>query len=221
MLAWILQLSNDVLAQHFAVLKHDLEQKQITDDELSARQFHHMKTALVHDYLAQAGGAERVAAAFHVLFPDAPFVHVGVRQGRDPAKLCRDGHSDLVLAEVAVSSRRFHKLALSCYPAAFERFDFTGYDFVLSSSSSFAKGIFTPPETCHVCYCHTPSRFIWRQQEYLSSAPSARRLHLSALMSTPCARGTLKVPSALITLSRTPTMSPGAYGSFTGAMSPP
>lgn len=72
------------------------------------------------------------------------------------------------------SLRRFHKLALPYYPAAFERFNFTGYDLVLSSSSSFAKGIITPPETCHICYCHTPSRFVWRQQEYLAQTRTGR-----------------------------------------------
>lgn len=50
------------------------------------------------------------------------------------------------------------------------------YDLVLSSSSSFAKGVITPPETCHVCYCHTPSRFAWRQHEYLSQSRRARLL---------------------------------------------
>src|SRR5262249_58039087 len=62
---------------------------------------------------------------------------------------------------------RTYKLALSFYPAAFESFDLRGYDVVLSSSSSFAKGVITPPETCHVSYCHTPARFAWRHHEYI------------------------------------------------------
>lgn len=133
-----------------------------------------MKTALVHDYLAQAGGAERVAAAFHVLFPDAPlYTSVYDRDATLPGFAEMDIRTSF-LQRWPFSSRRFHKLALPYYPAAFERFDFTGYDLVLSSSSSFAKGIITPPETCHVCYCHTPSRFVWRQQEYLSQNRSAR-----------------------------------------------
>ena len=127
-----------------------------------------MKTALVHDYLAQAGGAERVAAALHVLFPEAPlYTSVYDRAATLPSFAEMDIRTSF-LQRWPFSSRRFHKLALPCYPAAFERFDFTGYDLVLSSSSSFAKGVITPPETCHVCYCHTPSRFVWRQQEYLS-----------------------------------------------------
>ena len=133
-----------------------------------------MKTALVHDYLAQAGGAERVAAAFHTMFPLAP-LYTSVYDGK--ATLPVFENVDVrtsFLQKWPFSLRRFHKLALPYYPAAFERFDFTGYDLVLSSSSSFAKGIVTPPETCHICYCHTPSRFIWRQQEYLYQSPFSR-----------------------------------------------
>ena len=133
-----------------------------------------MKTALVHDYLAQAGGAERVAAAFHTLFPDAP-LYTSVY---DPAAtLSTFAAMDIrtsFLQRWPFSSRRFHKLALPYYPAAFERFNFAGYDLVLSSSSSFAKGVITLPETCHICYCHTPSRFVWRQQEYLAQSRSGR-----------------------------------------------
>ena len=133
-----------------------------------------MKTALVHDYLAQAGGAERVVTAFHALFPEAP-LYTSVY---DPAATLADfTEMDIrtsFLQRWPFSMRQFHKLALPYYPAAFERFDFTGYDLVLSSSSSFAKGVITPPETCHVCYCHTPSRFVWRQQEYLDQSRSSR-----------------------------------------------
>ena len=71
------------------------------------------------------------------------------------------------LQESLLASRRFHKFALSFYPTAFEQFDLTDYSLVISSSSSFAKGVITNPETCHICYCHTPARFAWRQHEYL------------------------------------------------------
>ena len=132
------------------------------------------RVALVHDYLAQAGGAERVAAALHILFPEAP-LYTSVYDPR--ATLDVFAQVDVrtsFLQRWPISSRRFHKLALPYYPAAFERFDFSGYDLVLSSSSSFAKGVMTPPETCHICYCHTPSRFIWRPQEYLRQSRTAR-----------------------------------------------
>lgn len=139
-----------------------------------------MKTALVHDYLAQAGGAERVAAALHSMFPMAP-LYTSVHDPRATLPIFENADVRTSFLQRGIfsqrglfSSRRFHKLALPYYPAAFERFDFSGYDLVLSSSSSFAKGVLTPPETCHICYCHTPSRFIWRQQEYLRRSRSSR-----------------------------------------------
>ncbi len=61
-------------------------------------------------------------------------------------------------------------------PAAFEDFNFTGYDLVISSSSRFAKGVITGPETCHICYCHTPARFVWRPHDYLDQSRAARLL---------------------------------------------
>ena len=135
-----------------------------------------MKTALVHDYLAQAGGAERVVATFQSMFPDAP-LYTSVYDPKTTLPSFAD--SDVrtsFLQRWPFSSRRFHKLALPYFPTAFERFDFSDFDLVLSSSSSFAKGVVTPPETCHVCYCHTPSRFLWRQKEYLDQGRSARIL---------------------------------------------
>ena len=136
------------------------------------------KTAIVHDYLAQAGGAERVAAALHGLFPNAPLftsvydekATLGYFRGIDVRTS--------FLQRWPLSSQRMHKFALPLYPTAFEHFDFHGYDLVLSSSSSFAKGIITPPETCHICYCHTPARFAWRQHEYLSQSRRGRLMSL-------------------------------------------
>ena len=137
-----------------------------------------MKTAIVHDYLAQAGGAERVAAALHALFPDAP-LFTSVYDEKATLAYFRDiPVRTSFLQRWPLSSQRLHKLALPLYPAAFEHFDFHGYDLVVSSSSSFAKGVITPPETCHVCYCHTPARFAWRQREYLSQSRRGRLMSL-------------------------------------------
>ncbi len=132
-----------------------------------------VKTALVHDYLAQAGGAERVVSVLHGMFPDAP-LYTSVYDSKETfAEFQEIDIRTSALQRWPFSSRRYHKFALPLYPQAFERMDFSGYDLVVSSSSSFAKGIITPPETCHVCYCHTPSRFIWRQEDYLKQAGSA------------------------------------------------
>ena len=132
-----------------------------------------MKTALVHDYLAQAGGAERVVSVLHGMFPEAPLYTSVYDREQTFAEFQQMDVRTSLLQRWPFSSRRYHKFALPFYPQAFEQMDFSGYDLVLSSSSSFAKGIITPPEACHICYCHTPSRFIWRQEDYLKQASSS------------------------------------------------
>ena len=120
-----------------------------------------MRVAIVHDYLTQAGGAERVAATLHSLFPQS-LLYTSVH---DPKATL--AYFDTIpittsfLQRWPLSSQRMHKFALPLYPTAFEHFDLNSYDLVISSSSSFAKGVITPPQTCHVCYCHTPARFAW------------------------------------------------------------
>jgi glycosyltransferase involved in cell wall biosynthesis len=142
-----------------------------------------MKTALVHDDLMQAGGAERVAALLHELFPHAPFyTSVSDLKATLPYFAGIDVRTSF-LQHTPFAHRRLHKLALPWYPQAFESLDLNGYDLVLSSASRFAKGVLTSPETCHVCYCYTPPRFAWRIQDYAAqnrgvrlSAPFMRRI---------------------------------------------
>lgn len=59
-----------------------------------------------------------------------------------------------------------YKVLLPLYPIAFEQFDFTGYDLVISHTTRFAKSIITKPSTTHICYCHTPPRFLWHLSGY-------------------------------------------------------
>ena len=133
-----------------------------------------MKVAVVHDYLAQAGGAERVAATLHSLFPES-LLYTSVYDAKATLAYFQGiPIATSFLQRWPLSSQRMHKFALPLYPTAFEHFDFQDYDLVLSSSSSFAKGVITPPKTCHVCYCHTPARFAWRQHEYLSQSRRGR-----------------------------------------------
>ncbi|HEX9483454.1 MAG TPA: glycosyltransferase [Gemmatimonadaceae bacterium] len=126
-----------------------------------------MKVAIVHDYLNQAGGAERVVAVLHRMFPDAPiFVTLF-----DPAAV----GAPLADADVRVSWmqrlpgwRRHFKKYLPLYPVAVRSFDLRGYDLVLSSSSAWAKGVSIPKGAVHVCYCYTPMRWAWSLDGYLA-----------------------------------------------------
>ncbi len=139
-----------------------------------------MRVAIVHDYLAQAGGAERVIEAMHKLWPDAP-IYTSVY---DPSATLAsfkdmDIRTSFLQRFKVARSAKTHKYMLPLFPAAFEHFDMRGYDVVVSNTTSFAKGVITEPETCHICYCHTPARFAWRYHEYVSQgnfSPRTRRV---------------------------------------------
>jgi len=127
-----------------------------------------MKIALVHDYLVQYGGAERVLEAFAEIFPYASIYTIvydkeamhGVFDGK------RIHTSYLQKFPFA---RKKHRLFPLLMPIAIEQFDFSAYDVVLSDSSSYAKGIITGPDTLHICYMHTPMRYAWDDcQKYTS-----------------------------------------------------
>ncbi|GAC1365637.1 MAG: glycosyltransferase family 4 protein [Ktedonobacteraceae bacterium] len=125
-----------------------------------------MKVALVHDYLNQMGGAERVVLAFHEIFPDAP-VYTSIYDPRrvDPAFQKMDIRTSFMQKLPLVT--KHHQPYLPLYPFAMENLDLRGYDLVLSSSSAFGKGVITRPETMHICYCHTPMRWCWNYDEYV------------------------------------------------------
>ncbi len=125
-----------------------------------------MKVALVHDYLNQMGGAERVVLALHEMFPDAPlYTSIYDPKRVDTAFQSIDIRTSFMQRFPLV--KKHHQPFLPFYPFAMERLDLRGYDLVLSSSSAFAKGVVTRPDTMHICYCHTPMRWCWNYEEYV------------------------------------------------------
>ncbi len=125
-----------------------------------------MKVALVHDYLNQMGGAERVVMAFHEIFPDAP-IYTSIYDPKrvDPAFQKMDIRTTFMQKFPMVT--KHHQPYLPFYPFAMESLDLRAYDLVLSSSSAFGKGVITKPDTPHICYCHTPMRWCWNYHEYV------------------------------------------------------
>jgi len=118
-----------------------------------------MKIALVHDYLSQDGGAERVLKALHEIWPEAPIFVLF----HDPKKINyvnRDNIKESFLAKMPFVRSSF-EWYLPWMPAATERHDLRDFDIVISSTSAFAKGVITPPGTLHFSYCHTPPRYLW------------------------------------------------------------
>lgn len=124
------------------------------------------RVALVHDYLNQYGGAERVLEALHELFPDAP-VYTSIYDPAAMPDFYRSWDIQTSWMQRLPGWRRHFRKYFLLYPSAFESFDLSAYDLILSSSSAYAKGIIPRPGALHVCYCHTPMRFGWRTSGYL------------------------------------------------------
>ncbi|MEK7453074.1 MAG: glycosyltransferase [Patescibacteria group bacterium] len=123
-----------------------------------------MKVALVHDYLLNYGGAERVLSALRKIYPDADIFTLLYDK-----KLSNYFPEDKVrksfLDALPDFLKKNHKFLLPLLPIAVESFDLSSYDVVISSSSVFAKGVVTNPGTIHICYCHSPARFLWDYNE--------------------------------------------------------
>ncbi len=123
-----------------------------------------MRVALVHDYLVKYGGAERVLEALLDVFPDAPVFTLLYEPKTTSARIRA--------AKIIPSNLNRHRWARlhinrarALMPYHVEQFDLAGYDVVISSAHSFIKGIITQPETVHICYCHTPTRYLWHQRD--------------------------------------------------------
>jgi glycosyltransferase involved in cell wall biosynthesis len=125
-----------------------------------------MRLAIVHDYLNQFGGAERVIAALHELYPDAPIYTSIYDERRLPAVFQRMDIRTSFMQKLPLV-KTFFKYYFMLYPIAFEQFDLSEYDVILSSSSAYAKGIKKRAGQLHICYCYTPARFIWRYDDYV------------------------------------------------------
>ncbi len=119
-----------------------------------------MKVALVHDHLVQDGGAERVLRAMQEVFPGAPTFTLFYDPKRvDPAFEKQDIRTSF-LQKIPFGLKKYQWL-LPLMPAATEAHDLSEFDLIVSSSSAFAKGIITKPNAVHICYCHTPTRYLW------------------------------------------------------------
>ncbi len=119
-----------------------------------------MKVALVHDHLAQDGGAEKVLKVFADLFPEAP-IYTLLYEKKNVDKYFKGRHIETSIIQKLPGGVRHYQWYLRFMPLAVEFFDLRNFDLVISDSSSFAKGVITPPETLHICYCHTPTRYLW------------------------------------------------------------
>ena len=125
------------------------------------------RIALVHDYFVQMGGAERVAEAMHDSFPAAPIYTTVALPQSLPKRLRAADIRTSPMQHLPALDRRFRHYFM-LYPFAVEHFDLSTYDLIFSSSSGYAKGVRRRRNAIHVCYCHTPMRWVWRYEDYVA-----------------------------------------------------
>ena len=124
-----------------------------------------MRLALIHDCIVHVGGAERVLQCLHTMFPDAP-VYTLVAKPAVVQELFPTAKVVCSFADKLPGARHWFRAYAPLYPMAVEALDLTEFDVVLSSSYSFAKGVIVPPATAHVCYCHSPLRYLWSDYHF-------------------------------------------------------
>ncbi len=126
-----------------------------------------MKVALVHDYFTQLGGAERVVDALYQILPNATVFSTVCNRLKLPVGL-QDVQISTSWMQRLPGMERFYRHYFALYPLGVANLNLRGYDVVISSSSGYAKGVRTDANAIHVCYCHTPMRWVWRYSDYAS-----------------------------------------------------
>lgn len=129
-----------------------------------------MKVAIIHYWLVNMRGGEKVIEALCELYPQADiFTHVVDESALSPI-LRKHRIYTTFIARLPGAKRHYHWY-LPLMPLALEQLDLSGYDLVISSESGPAKGIIVGPNTRHICYCHSPMRYLWDMyHEYLNGA---------------------------------------------------
>ncbi|MDP2624886.1 MAG: glycosyltransferase, partial [Candidatus Peregrinibacteria bacterium] len=129
-----------------------------------------LRIAIVCDWLTDWGGAERVILALHKLYPEAP-IYTSIYD-KDHLRVFDDADVRTSFLQKFPGAKRHHQRYITLMPAAFESFDLSGFDIVISSSHACAKGVITKPETLHLSYCHSPPRYLWdNSHEYIKNYP--------------------------------------------------
>lgn len=119
-----------------------------------------MKVGLVHEHLAQDGGAEKVLKVFQEIYPDSPtYTLIYDKKRANTSFLNKDIRTSFI-QRMPLGVKKY-KWFLPFMSSAVETYDLREYDVILSSTSAFSKGVITLPKTAHICYCHSPTRYLW------------------------------------------------------------
>lgn len=140
-----------------------------------------MRVALVHDWLTGMRGGEKVLESLCELFPQASIFTLIHNKGSVSPLLESMPIETSFLQHLPFVKEKYRNY-LPLFPWAIERFDLKGFDLIISSSHCVAKGVRKPKGAFHVCYCHTPMRYVWLFfEEYFGSFPFYKRWVIKAL----------------------------------------
>lgn len=121
-----------------------------------------MKVAIIHYWLVGMRGGERVLESLCEIYPDAVIISHVVDRSQLSDVLLRHEIRETFIAKLPFARRAYQRY-LPLMPLALEQLDLTEFDLIISSESGPAKGVISRPDAVHVCYCHSPMRYIWDQ----------------------------------------------------------
>lgn len=122
--------------------------------------WHDLRVAIVHHWFISRAGGERVVDTIASIFPAADLFTLFLDKEKIPPALLKRKITTSFL-DKSRFARRAHRHFLPFYPLAVETLDLSGYDLVITSDSGPMKGVLTDPESTHICYCHSPMRYLW------------------------------------------------------------
>jgi glycosyltransferase involved in cell wall biosynthesis len=141
-----------------------------------------VRVALVHYWLVSHRGGERVLEVLGDMFPQADIYTLVYDPAQSSQSIKRHRIHPSFLQSLPFA-RKAYQWFLPLFPIALEQFDLRDYDLVISQESGPAKGVLTNPETCHICYCHSPMRYAWNMyHDYLLGAGWPKRILIPPLM---------------------------------------
>ena len=146
---------------------------------MDERTLPHLRVAVIHYWLTGMRGGEKVVEALCRIFPQADiYTHVVRPEALSETITSHPIHTTFI--QKLPGSVRHYQKYLPLMPLALEQLDLRGYDLVISSESGPAKGVITRADTPHICYCHSPMRYLWDfYQDYLESAGAVKRVELA------------------------------------------
>lgn len=130
-----------------------------------------MKIAIIQEWLVTVGGADKVVKTLLDAFPSADiYTLVAKKEVCEELGIPWEKVHTSFIQNLPLASKK-HRAYLPLFPFAIEQFDLRGYDVVISSSHCVAKGVLTKEDQLHICYCHSPIRYVWDMyNEYLEEA---------------------------------------------------